>query len=146
MFRFTLLLSTAILFTGCMSRRAEQPPPGWQGAPPAPNGMVVPAPAPSGCNSCGGQASVIAAPRYTPPMPASPPLTSNVVTPPQVVVLGSPVASAKQPGPLQVAFKPSLPPIETAKLGVLEVEAEATTVLPVPPVENVEGKISGSTN
>lgn len=134
MFRIASLLLTASLISGCATNRDQQPPPmspppGWQGTP----AMV--APAPSGCSSCGNQAPVVAAPRYTPPMPASPPLTSNISTQPTLVAIGSPVAIPKQPGPLQIAFKPSIPPIESARIGSVQVEQDETTAIPVPPAE-----------
>jgi len=66
-------------------------------------------------------------------MTASPaiPQTSPAITP--GLALGSPISPPPAMGPLQVAFKPSVAPFETAKLGGVQVE-EATSI-PVPPAE-----------
>ena len=68
-------------------------------------------------------------------MTASPaiPQTLKQAAPATGLALGTPVSAAPVMGPLQVAFKPSIAPIETAKLGMVEVDE--TTSIPVPPVE-----------
>lgn len=132
-----LAIFTLVAFSvGCSSTKNEpqSPPPGFAPAMGYTPQMV--APPSSGCSSCGGSTPVVNAPRYTPPMTASPaiPQTLTQATPGSGLTLGTPVSAAPVMGPLQVAFKPSIAPIETAKLGMVEVE-ETSTSIPVPPVE-----------
>jgi hypothetical protein len=51
----------------------------------------------------------------------------------QGIILGAPVNPTPVLGPLQVAFKPSASPLETAKLGTIEFEQPTT--IPMPPAE-----------
>jgi hypothetical protein len=130
------LYSFSLLAIGCSSTRQEPPPPmapppGWGGAP-----MV--APAPSGCSSCGAANPVINAPRYSPPIPSAPPMT--YATP--GLSLGSPVSPPPVVGPLQVAFKPYVPPLE-ASLGTIQLEESPT--IPVPPTDNPATESDGRT-
>src|SRR5438128_2721700 len=117
------LLVSSFLAVGCAHKNTDPqqmmaPPPGWSASPPP--GAVV-APAPSGCSSCAGSNPVVNAPRYSPPIPAAPPLSS--ATP--GLSIGSPVSPPPAMGPIQAAFKPSIPYLESARLGVIQ--AEETT-------------------
>lgn len=128
MFRISSLLLFSTLFNvGCSTTNsnppvAMAPPPGWTAAPP----ITAPAPTP-GCSSCAGGAPVVNAPRYSPPFPASPPLTS--ATP--GLSIGFPVSTPVAHGPIQAAFTPIGSSIESAKLGIIQVEE--TPTIPVPP-------------
>lgn len=131
-----LRLSTCGLFfgttliAGCAHSRNEPmppaPPPGWQGAP----AMV--APAPSGCSSCGGSQPVVNAPRYSPPIPAGPAM------PPVGVALNAPVSAPAAMGPIQAAFKPTVLPIESARIGTIQMDE--TPEIPLPPVNQQESQ------
>jgi hypothetical protein len=134
LFRFAIFTLVACSI-GCSSTKNEpqSPPPGFAPAMGYTPQMVTPPS--SGCSSCGASSPVVNAPRYTPPMTASPaiPQTLKQAAPATGLALGTPVSAAPVMGPLQVAFKPSIAPIETAKLGMVEVDE--TTSIPVPPVE-----------
>lgn len=133
------LAGSSVLTVGCATKnpdpQQQMAPPGWNAAPP-PGAMV--APAPSGCSSCGASNPVVNAPRYAPPMPASPPLTS--VTP--GLSMGTPVSTAQAMGPIQAAFTPTALPIETARFGVVQVEE--STSIPVPPTDKTEEQKTGN--
>ncbi len=142
------LLGSSLLAAGCAHKdnNAQQsmaPPPGWTSSPPP--GAVV-APAPSGCSSCQGSNPVVNAPRYTPPMPAAPPLTSNVpvqtVVSPVVVQQSAVVTAQPAGGPIQAAFKPSIPYLESAKLGVVQIDE--TPAIPVPPTDTPEANTTST--
>lgn len=79
-------------------------------------------------------------------MPAAPPLTSNVpvqtvITP---VVVQQPAIVAAQPtnGPIQAAFKPSIPYLESAKLDVVQIDE--TPAIPVPPTDTPEANTTSA--
>lgn len=79
-------------------------------------------------------------------MPAAPPLTSNVsvqtvLTP---VVVQQPAVATAQPanGPIQAAFKPSIPYLESAKLGVVQIEE--TPAIPVPPTDTPDANTTSA--
>ncbi len=132
--RSILILGILGLSVGCATTRNQPagPPPGYP--PPGyapPMGYGAPAPAPSGCSSCGGSTPVVVAPRYTPPITASPAIPQTAPAVP-AIALGSPVNPSPVMGPLQVAFKPGVAPLETAKLGHLETEP---STIPIPPME-----------
>ncbi len=128
--RSTFLLLGISLISGCAHTRNEPvpqaPPPGWQGAP----AMV--APAPSGCSSCGGSQPVVNAPRYSPPMPAGPAM------PAVGVALNTPVSAPAAYGPIQAAFKPTVLPIESARIGTLQIDE--TPEIPLPPANQQEAQ------
>ena len=143
------LLGSSLLAVGCAHKdnnpqQTMAPPPGWTSSPP-PGAVVAPAPSP-GCSSCAGSAPVVNAPRYSPPIPAAPPLTSNVQTQTIVtpVVVQQPVVVTAPPanGPIQAAFNPSIPFLEPAKLGVVQIEE--TPAIPVPPTDVPEAQITSS--
>ncbi|MBL8824155.1 MAG: hypothetical protein JNJ77_16335 [Planctomycetia bacterium] len=131
--RSTFFLVGLSLVSGCAHTRNEPvpaaPPPGWQGAP----AMV--APAPSGCSSCGGSQPVVNAPRYSPPMPAGPAM------PAVGVALNSPVTAPPAMGPIQAAFKPTVLPIESARIGTLQIDE--TPGIPLPPAEQQDAHTTG---
>jgi hypothetical protein len=128
MTRLSLFFSFSgiLALNGCSHTKQEAatvpPPPGYFGGP-------VVAPVPSGCSSCGGSNPVVNAPRYSPPIPAAPPLVSNTPG----LSLGTPVSAPPSMGPLQTAFKPYVPPID-ARLGIIQVDNSPT--IPLPPAEN----------
>ncbi len=143
------LLGAGLLTVGCTHnntnpQQAVAPPPGYYTSPP-PGAVVVPAPSP-GCSSCQGSNPVVNAPRYSPPVPAAPPLTS--VVPNQVIVnpaSASPTVASAPPtanGPIQAAFKPSIPFLESANLGIIQVEDAPT--IPVPPTDVPEAQITSA--
>jgi len=55
-----------------------------------------------------------------------------------VVASASPVAN----GPIQAAFKPSIPFLESAKLGIIQVED--APAIPVPPTDVPEAQIASA--
>ena len=90
---------------------------------------------------------MVNAPHYSPPIPAAPPLTS--VVPNQIIVgpvNAPPAAVASAPpvanGPIQAAFKPSIPFLESAKIGIVQVEDAPT--IPVPPSDAPEAQITST--
>jgi hypothetical protein len=144
------LLAAGLLTVGCAHNNPPQavaPPPGYYTSPP-PGAVVAPAPSP-GCSSCQGSNPVVNAPHYSPPMPAAPPLTSSVpnqvivnpvnAAPPAATVASAPPVTH---GPIQAAFKPSIPFLESAKLGI--VQAEDAPTIPVPPTDAPEAQITST--
>lgn len=132
LFRFAIFTLVACSI-GCSSTKHEpqSPPPGFAPAMGYTPQMVTPPS--SGCSSCGASSPVVNAPRYTPPMTASPAIPQTMSQAASGLTLGSPVSASPVMGPLQVAFKPSAAPIETAKLGMVEVDVANS--IPVPPAE-----------